>query len=170
MPSSSGTVSSISSGLPAASTLRSAARTASACSGGNRSASVLPSSAPRSAPSNRSRCRLTSRKRPSRSLTKMLAALLSITDNSAASIFVKDLEGRFLLVNRHLERLLGAERGALLGKTDADLFPPEQAEAVRAADRNVLAAGKPLEIEETVPLEDGMHTYLSIKAPLADST
>jgi len=103
-------------------------------------------------------------------LRESQALLQSVIDNSAASIFVKDLEGRFLLVNRHLERLLGAERGALLGKTDADLFPPEQAEAVRAADRNVLAAGKPLEIEETVPLEDGMHTYLSIKAPLADST
>jgi PAS domain S-box-containing protein len=102
-------------------------------------------------------------------LRESQALLQSVIDNTAASIFVKDLEGRFLLVNRHLERLLGAERGALLGKSDADLFPPEQAEAVRAADRSVLAAGTPLELEETVPLEGGMHTYLSIKAPLTDS-
>ena len=96
--------------------------------------------------------------------------LQDVIDNAAASIYVKDLEGRFLLVNRYMAESLGQDRAALLGKTDYDLFPREQADAVRAFDQRVLAAGTVLEAEEIAPLHDGLHTYLSIKAPLIDLT
>jgi len=92
--------------------------------------------------------------------------LQDVIDNSSASIYVKDLEGHFLLVNRHLAEDFARDRTALLGLTDFDLFPPEQADAIRAFDQRVLAAGAALEGEETIRLQDGTHTYLSIKTPL----
>lgn len=94
--------------------------------------------------------------------------LRAIVDNSCAVIYVKDLEGRYLLINRRFEELFHVTRLSVAGKTDHDVFPAEQAEAFRANDSEVLAAGRALESEETVTQDDGLHTYLSVKAPIYD--
>jgi PAS domain S-box-containing protein len=94
--------------------------------------------------------------------------LRAIIDNSTAVIYVKDLEGRYLLINRRFEELFHVGREEAAGKTDFELFPRERAEAFCAFDRQVVAAGTVLEAEETAPQDDGVHTYLSIKAPLLD--
>jgi PAS domain S-box-containing protein len=95
--------------------------------------------------------------------------LESIIDNSTAVIFVKDLEGRYLLVNRRYAELFHVTDEEQRGRTDHDLFAPEVADALRSADRQVLAAGRPLEFEEVVPQDDGPHTYIAIKFPLLDA-
>ncbi|MDC3955826.1 AAA family ATPase [Polyangium jinanense] len=97
-------------------------------------------------------------------------ALKAIIDNSAAAIYLKDREGRFLLTNRHVGHLLRVPNEHLLGKTDADLFPAPVAEMIRDHDRKVLEAGAPMEWEEEVPLADGLHTFLSVKFPLGEGT
>jgi two-component system cell cycle sensor histidine kinase/response regulator CckA len=94
--------------------------------------------------------------------------LQSIIDNSLAVIYVKDLEGRFLLVNRRLEELLGVPKGGLLGQTDYDLFPKETADAYRAVDQRALLAGTTVEAEEVGPRGEDIRTYISIKCPLRD--
>jgi PAS domain S-box-containing protein len=94
------------------------------------------------------------------------AQLQSIMDNSTAVIYVKDLEGRYLLINRRFEKLFHVTRETVAGKTDYDLFPRVRADAFRALDCQVLATGSALEAEEVVPHDDGLHTYISIKAPL----
>ena len=102
--------------------------------------------------------------------------LQDIIDNSTALIYVKDLDGRFLLINRRMEELLRsaapsglpAGRESVLGKTDYDLFPKEQADAYRDSDRQVLAAGKVMETEETSLQPNGVHTYLAVRVPLHD--
>jgi len=105
-------------------------------------------------------------KRAQAELQKNQKLLQSIIDNTTAVIFVKDLEGRYLLINRRYCDLFGITTDAMVGRTDADLFPAEVAEAIQAADRVVLAAGEPREFEEVVPHEDGPHTYLALKFPL----
>jgi PAS domain S-box-containing protein len=92
--------------------------------------------------------------------------LQAILDNSPAVIFLKDLQGRHLLVNRRFEELFHITSEKALGRTDHDLFPAEIADRFQANDRAVVAAGKPLEIEEYAPHDDGVHTYLSMKFPL----
>ena len=98
------------------------------------------------------------------------ARLQAILDNSAAPIWLKDVEGRYLLANRHYVGLArpGFEDESIEGKTDADLFPPPIAEALRASDRALLDAGHATESEEILPLDDGPHTFLSVKFPLRD--
>ncbi|WP_437282400.1 AAA family ATPase [Sorangium sp. So ce375] len=108
------------------------------------------------------------RRRAEQALEANQEMLQAIVDNSAASVFVKDHEGRFLLANRQVGALLGMPSEQLLGRTDADLFPAPVAEMVREHERKVLEAGAPMEWEETVPLEDGLHTFLSIKFPLGE--
>ena len=57
-------------------------------------------------------------------------------------------------------------REEIIGKTDHDVFPREQADAYRAVDLRVLTEESPIEAEEYAALEDGLHTYVSVKAPL----
>ena len=92
----------------------------------------------------------------------------AISDNAPAVIYAKDLEGRYLFVNRRFTDLFHVEFEGIIGKTDHDLFSPEEANRFRDMDRRVAQAGVALTEEEYVPLADGVRTYLSVKCPLWD--
>jgi PAS domain S-box-containing protein len=94
--------------------------------------------------------------------------LQAVTDNTTALIFVKDLQGRYLMVNRRFLEVFRRSREDVIGKLDYDVFPRPMAEAFRAMDQRVIAAGQALIEEEVAPHDDGPHTYLSVKSPLRD--
>ncbi|WP_437293395.1 AAA family ATPase [Sorangium sp. So ce426] len=108
------------------------------------------------------------RRRAERELQANQKTLQAIVDNSAASIYLKDRDGRYLLANCHAESAVGLPRHELLGKTDAEVFPASTAELLRDNDRKVLDAGEPLQCEEEILLNDGPHTFLSVKFPLGE--
>jgi formate hydrogenlyase transcriptional activator len=111
---------------------------------------------------------ITRRKQAEDALRTSEEQLQSILDNSTTVIYMKDLEGRYLRVNRHFEELYKIEKGQAKGKTDFDLFPKSMAENLRANDHKVLETLAPLEFEEVVSHTGGIHTYISIKVPLFD--
>jgi PAS domain S-box-containing protein len=88
---------------------------------------------------------------------------------SAATIFLKDMQGRYLLVSERMVHALQTSRADLLGKTDADLFAAEVAAALQQHDQQVMSSGQPAIFEEQAKLADGMHTYRTIKFPLFDA-
>lgn len=92
--------------------------------------------------------------------------LQAILYNAPAVIYLKDTEGRYLLVNRQFETIFHITKEQFLGKNDYDFFPKETADACRANDCQILKIGTALEFEEAVPHDDGIHTYISIKFPL----
>lgn len=94
--------------------------------------------------------------------------LQNIVDNTSAVIFVKDLELRYILVNREFERRHHVERDQIRGKTDFDIHPPDVAEALRANDERVIRAGEPIQFEEAVPSDGSQHIYVSAKFLLRD--
>ena len=102
-------------------------------------------------------------------LARSQVMLNSIIDNTTAVIFVKDCAGRYLLVNRRYCDLHHVTNDGLHGRTDFDLFPAAVAEAVRDADLEVLDTGVAREFEEVIPMDDGLHTMLSLKVPLRDA-
>jgi len=53
-----------------------------------------------------------------------------------------------------------------VGRTAHDIFPSEVADRFRESDQQVFAAGKPIAVEEYVPQDDGVHSYLSVKFPI----
>ncbi len=112
---------------------------------------------------------ITERKRTERALQESEARLQAIMDNSSAVIFLKDLQGRYLLVNREYESLFHVAREQIKGKSDYDIFPKKMADALRENDVKVLEAKSPLEFEETVLQDDGLHTYIANKFPMFDS-
>jgi len=95
--------------------------------------------------------------------------LRDIVDNSAAVIYVKDLEGRYSLVNRRYSEIFHISQEDIVGKTDYDLFSKEAADAFRMVDERVAAAQSAITQEEMAPHDDGMHTYISVKCPLWDT-
>lgn len=103
-----------------------------------------------------------------RSLVESQRFLQAILDYSPSGIVIKDLEGRFLLINRRLEEQLGIQAGEMKGKTDFDLFPREVAERNRANDEQVLRTAAPVTIEKTAELRDGTHVFLASEFPLHD--
>ena len=94
--------------------------------------------------------------------------LQAIIDNTTSVIYIKDVNGHYTLINRQYEKLFHISKGDILGKTDFDIFPKENAEKFRANDKKTFEEGKPIESEEIVPQDDGLHTYISIKFPLKD--
>lgn len=56
-----------------------------------------------------------------------------------ALVWYKDLQGRYVTVNTHMEKLLGLSDAKLIGKEDQDLFPPELATRMKAADQAIFS-------------------------------
>ena len=109
------------------------------------------------------------RKRIEASLIESEGRIQAILDNTSAVVYVKDLEGRYLLINRRYEMLFHQDRDAIKGKCDHDIFPRDKAAAFRANDLEVIRQRAPMEFDEVVPHEDGLHTYISVKFPLFDN-
>ena len=83
-------------------------------------------------------------------------------------VYIKDNEGKYLLVNSRYETLFGIRNDEIRGKTAHDIFPKELADQFQADDLQVFAERRARQVEEQVPLEDGVRTYLSVKFPLYD--
>ena len=113
---------------------------------------------------------VTDRKRAEEALRRNEQLLQDIINNTTAVIYVKDTNGRYLLINRRFEQLFHLTRDQIVGHTDHDIFPKDIADAFRANDMTVLKRDTAMEHEEYAPHSDGLHAYISIKFPLYDQT
>ena len=97
---------------------------------------------------------------------RLQALLRAIPD----MVWLKDPEGVYLSCNLAFERFFGAKETAILGKTDHDFVPREQADFFRQKDREVIAAGETRVNEEWVTLaESGQKVLLeTLKTPVYD--
>jgi PAS domain S-box-containing protein len=103
-------------------------------------------------------------------LQQSQALLKAVLNYAPFYIYVKDSKGRYLLANRQMERLYDKSNEDIIGKTDYDFMPPQEADALRANDQAVISERRTLQREETLEhLHGQQHIYLSIKFPLYDS-
>jgi PAS domain S-box-containing protein len=93
--------------------------------------------------------------------------LQTILDNAPMGIVIKDPQHRYVWVNRHKELTSQTPSPLLIGKTEYDFFPPEEASALQANDQKVLDSGQAMQFEETTQIANGETRHsLSIKFPL----
>ncbi len=92
--------------------------------------------------------------------------LRAIIDNASGIVWVKDLAGRFQVVNAYVLDILGKTSQEVVGRTVFDLYPRSLAEEYSENDRRMLDSGQPLQVEEPAVLADGPHTFLSVRFPL----
>jgi PAS domain S-box-containing protein len=94
------------------------------------------------------------------------AMLRAIIANSQSVIYVKDLEGRYLLANEPWERTFSVTEAEVLGQTD-EYLDPARAPSWRASD--LLALDGAYHLDEWVAAVDGPRYFESVKFPLLDS-
>src|SRR4051812_22860815 len=93
----------------------------------------------------------------------------AIIDNSPALVIVKDLEQRYLLVNRRWEAITGLRGDDALGQTSAEVLGPRSPDN-DVVDREVIETGEVREAMATMPGLDGEEiTFLVVKFPLRDA-
>ncbi|MFM2370009.1 MAG: hypothetical protein RL619_2326, partial [Bacteroidota bacterium] len=96
--------------------------------------------------------------------------LQSIIDNTSNPIFIKKINGEYVLINKQFGSLFQIPNEEIIGKTDHDFLPKEVADVYRNSDLEVAKALRELKTEETIQQPDGPHTYLAVKFPLYDTT
>jgi PAS domain S-box-containing protein len=94
--------------------------------------------------------------------------LSTILQNASAVISLWDAEDRFVHVNRRFEEIFGVRSDAIRGRSLREVFPQDVAESFERNHRRALSAGRPIEIEETVPYRGESRVYASVMAPLFD--
>ncbi|MEM9506647.1 MAG: chemotaxis protein CheB [Cyanobacteria bacterium P01_E01_bin.35] len=100
-------------------------------------------------------------------LQKSEARLRAILSTTSSIIYLKDLEGRYLLANRQYLESLQLKEADILGKSDRDLFPQAIADSLIAHDHQVIASKSVLKFEEQGFVKNQpLRTYISTKAPL----
>jgi PAS domain S-box-containing protein len=94
--------------------------------------------------------------------------LRAILEGSGDAIYVKDIAGRYRIINSAGARILGRTPEEIIGRTDAELGPTEQAARIAARDREVMETGE-LVIEEVDALYSGVRRVLhTAKGPWRD--
>ena len=99
-------------------------------------------------------------------LEKKQAILESIIENSQAIISIQDLEGKYVLINRHFTDNFNLDKEQVIGKINYDLFPQEIAEHSHQINQIVIKEKKCLTVEEILPNRHGYNSYISSKFPV----
>jgi PAS domain S-box-containing protein len=95
------------------------------------------------------------------------AMLHLVIQSSPALIYVKDLEGRYVMVNEAFERALGRTEAEVIGRTDAELDPA--LDALWAANDRLALEGL-YHLEETFDGPRGRRIHEGVKFPLHDAS
>jgi two-component system, cell cycle sensor histidine kinase and response regulator CckA len=91
----------------------------------------------------------------------------ALLDNQPHLTWLKDVEGRFLAVNKVFAEACGlSSPESLVGKTDLDVWPRELAEAYRADDAAVMASARQKAVEEPIASVDGTRWFETYKSPV----
>lgn len=94
--------------------------------------------------------------------------LQDIIDNTNIMVFVKDLQGRYLLTNKIHNEILKLPATEILGRTDYHIHSNLVADKITRDDSYVFASEEPLTIEESLELYNKKYTFITSKIPLFD--
>lgn len=92
--------------------------------------------------------------------------LQSILDNSTLIVYIKDLDGKYMLINKKYKELYELTEEQAIGKTDYDLMSAEEAQRIFDIDQYVIREQKTIEIEETIEKSGSTYNLLMVRFPL----
>src|SRR6476646_6776840 len=105
----------------------------------------------------------------SQEVKKNLALLRGIMESTPDAVFVKDLEGRYVVINPTAARFVEKNVDEVLGATDLGVFEGDTARMVMERDRQVIETGVTLSYEMERDLGGGRRIFLTTKGPYRDS-
>jgi PAS domain S-box-containing protein len=115
------------------------------------------------------RCLLRDRRSAEAELRRSNDILRAVTEGTGDAVFVKDTDGRYLMINPAAAAMVGKAADQILGRDDRDVFTAETAARVMAHDRRVMESGGVEAEEGQYPLAEGVRTLSSFKAPYRDA-
>jgi two-component system cell cycle sensor histidine kinase/response regulator CckA len=83
--------------------------------------------------------------------------------------FIKDLTGRYVYYNEAAWTLFSKKPDEIVGRTDDEIWPSENAARYRENDASVISSQKPFEFVEPVTHADGQHSWLIYKFPIIEN-
>ncbi|WP_018613846.1 PAS domain S-box protein [Segetibacter koreensis] len=93
----------------------------------------------------------------------------SVLDNIPMILYIKDLEGKYLMINKNFTEIFGISSEAIVGKKNNDIdLLKKRAEFFETIDLRVKNTGKPIEFEEVMVTGQGRKNFLVTKFPLFD--
>lgn len=93
----------------------------------------------------------------------------AISQNASLILYVKDREGRYRLWSRGCEEFVGVPASEAIGKTDADIFPPDLAAFYRSTDVQLLREGTVPQTERAYDRPDGARHMLVTRFLVRDA-
>ncbi len=96
---------------------------------------------------------------------KYLRDLLEHTNLIA---YLKRADGQYVYVNQMFEVAAKVPAQEIVGRGDRDVFPAPVAELFLEQDRQVMEKEAAIDFEETIPLPDGVQSFMTSKFPLFD--
>lgn len=109
---------------------------------------------------------VTERARAEQALGASQQRIHAIIDNTPSMIAVKDLDGRYLMANAEVERVLGIRAAELVGMHGVDVLPREIAERQRGEEQRAASEGEPVYGEVVVSRNGEARSYVTVTFPL----
>lgn len=111
---------------------------------------------------------ISERKKAEEELVRSHDLLIAVAGSTTDAVFVKDLEGRYLLINEAGVALIGKTVEEVMHRDDFSIFGSEAATEIMSADRAVIESGVPISFESERTVGGITRTYHTTKAPLRD--
>jgi PAS domain S-box-containing protein len=92
--------------------------------------------------------------------------LNQILNNSGNIIFFKDIEGRYLLINKEYEKTFSVTNKDIIGKKDKDIFDNKTYKQLVKNDKRVIFEKDNIAIEEVIWYKDKKYTFIVVKFPI----
>jgi PAS domain S-box-containing protein len=113
---------------------------------------------------------ITERRKTLQTIRENQALIQGILDNTSSVIVVRDSRGRYVLVNREAQNVLGRKRCEVINKTPYEIHTREHAEKILADDKKVFESRTPLVIEDQLNVKGEVRTFLGTRFPLLKAT
>jgi len=92
----------------------------------------------------------------------------AIINNTSSPITIRDLDGKYVLINKPVTQLLHRNEEDIIGKSSYDFLPAAVADEAKHSDEQSIKEGKVVHAETVVPLPDGVHYFTVNRFPLFD--
>ncbi|MCX4189616.1 response regulator [Methylophaga sp. OBS3] len=114
---------------------------------------------------------ITERRAAEKALQDSRFMLQSVLDNSPALIYIKDLNLRYMVVNKLWKSVRNSSDLDPVGHRATELMATEFAQVLEERDQQVIETNDTIQLQEIITFADGSeHTFISYKFPIHDST
>ena len=104
------------------------------------------------------------RERMISAISQANALFTSVIEGVDEAIYIRDLKGKYILINSAGTRFMARPREEIIGKTDRELLPPSAAAIIEATDRLVISSRQHYSSEEDIEIGGVTRRLVSTKS------